>query len=296
MEREGLCRLCPRNCGVDRSRTLGRCDQPWLPRVAYAGPHHWEEPCISGTAGSGTVFFAGCGLGCVFCQNHAISRGGGGVAHTVEELADCFLRLQGQGVHNLNLVTASHFRPAVLAALGLARQKGLALPVVWNTGGYESLDAVEQLANEADIWLFDVKFYSPEVAGQLCGAPDYFARASAAAQRACALAGPPVLDGEGLLRRGVVLRLLVLPGYHKDAMDIVSWAAGALPPGGFLLSLMRQYTPPAGVDLPKSLGRRLSSYEYKAVLNHALALGVNAGYTQEKESATEDYVPPFILG
>ena len=286
------CTLCPRACQTNRSQQPGAfCHQTNQIKIARAAPHHWEEPCISGTRGSGTVFFSGCPLGCTFCQNQQISHGGLGRAVSGEELAALFLDLQSQGVHNLNLVTATHFAPGVLAALALAQSGGLRLPVVWNTGGYETPTTIEMLAPKVDIWLFDVKFHSSELSQRLASAPDYFTVASRAAWLAQRAAGPPQMDESGLMRRGLILRVLVLPGHAADAMALLDWAAQSLPQGGFLLSLMRQYTPQPGLEKP--LNRPLATYEYRKVADHALALGLTQGYTQQAGSAGQGYVPHF---
>lgn len=291
------CTLCPRRCGADRRITVGLCGGGAVPRVARCAPHHWEEPCISGTRGSGTVFFTGCALGCIFCQNHTISRAEcaatAGREMDTAALAEAFLTLQAQGVHNLNLVTASHWRPWISEALHRAREHGLALPVVWNSGGYETAEAMVQLATDVDIWLLDMKFYSPQLSDDLANAPNYFEYAAATALQACSLAGSPVYDGERLMQRGVILRLLILPGQRQDAKALLDWMAESLPPGGFVLSLMNQYTPPEHVALPGALGRRLASYEYNDVLEHAHALGLDTGYTQQRTSASAAYIPPF---
>ena len=290
------CTLCPRRCGVNRSRQPGRCGGGSRPTVARAALHPWEEPCLSGSRGSGTVFFAGCPLGCSFCQNGAISRAAPAVKVKETDgagLAEIFLSLQARGAHNINLVTATHYAPWVARAVPLARAKGLALPVVWNSGGYEVLDTLELLRPHVDVWLLDVKFHDSALSARLANAPDYFEHAAAAAAWACAAAGPPVLGDEGLLRRGVILRLLVLPGSHRDAIALLEWMAAALPPGGFLLSLMSQYTPPEGVALRPPMDRRVAAYEYRKVLDAAHRLGLELGYTQQRASASSTYIPPF---
>ncbi len=289
------CALCPRRCGANRRLAAGRCGARAEIRVAHAAPHLWEEPCISGVNGSGAVFFSGCPLGCVFCQNHAISRGGAGRVVTRQGLASLFLGLQAQGVHNLNLVTATPYLHDVRAALAKARAGGLALPVVWNTGGYETPQTVLALRGEADIWLFDLKFHAPVLSARLANAPDYFGVAARALALACAQTGPPVFGPNGLLQSGVVVRILVLPGHRGDAVRLLEHLAGTLPPGGFMLSLMRQYTPPNGAALPPPLHRRVSSYEYRAVVQAAQRLGLHSGYTQGKNSVGEGYVPPFEI-
>ncbi len=288
------CFLCPRHCGKPRDTARGFCGAGILPRVNLAAPHFNEEPAISGSRGSGTVFFTGCGLGCLFCQNHAISRGlAPGRELDEEGLARTFLQLQSQGVHNLNLVTATHHRPAVQSALHLARRRGLRLPAIWNTGGYENASAAECLAPDIQIHLADLKFFSPALSQKLAAAPDYFMRASAYLQAACRVCGPPRFDADGLLQSGVMVRLLVLPGQRADAGALLRWMAENLPQNGFLLSLMCQYTPPAGLALPKPLNRRLASFEYRQVQEEALALGFTNGWFQGRESATEAYLPPF---
>lgn len=296
---EAPCALCPRACGaLWEQGLLGCCHSGTLPRVVRAAPHFYEEPALSGTKGSGTVFFSGCGLGCVFCQNRAISQSGAtGREHDTASLAGVFLGLQAQGVHNLNLVTATHHRPAVLQALRLAKEQGLCLPVVWSTGGYEAPGAAAALAGEVDIHLADLKFRDPELSGALAGAPDYFSHASRYITEAVALTGQPRLDEDGLLQSGVVVRVLVLPGHSGDAIDILRWLAATLPKGGFLLSLMCQYTPPTapGPPLPGALGRRLSTYEYQKVADAAVELGLTQGWLQDRASATEAYLPSFQL-
>ncbi len=295
METGMACRLCPRQCGAVRALAPGRCGAGTQAKIARAAPHFWEEPCISGTKGSGTVFFSGCPLGCVFCQNHVISHGNFGREVSADQLAQVFLRLQWEGVHNLNLVTGTQYAPQIAAALDAAKQRGFALPVVWNTSGYETLETVAFLAKYVDVWLCDSKFFSPEVSRRMADAPDYFAVASAALRQMARLAGPPVLGLDGTLVSGLVVRLLVLPGQRQDAKEILRWVAENLPKEGFLLSLMRQYTPPEGLPLPAPLDRRLASFEYHDVVEMALALGLTGGYTQEQESAQQAYIPPFDL-
>lgn len=286
------CSLCPRLCGADRRTTPGLCFSGPQIRIARAAPHMWEEPCISGTRGSGAVFFSGCGLGCLFCQNLTISRGGG-QAVSVPKLANIFLRLQQQGVHNINLVTAAHYRPWVQAALRQARKNGLLLPVVYNTSGYETPQSIRALAPDISVWLTDFKFHGAALSAQLANAPNYFAIASTALQAMCATAGPPVFDSDGLLQKGVIVRLLVLPGHRQDAIHLLQWMAKNLPQNGFLLSLMNQYTPPEGTTLPSPLHRRTASYEYNAVADEAIRLGLTNGYMQQRTSAELFYTPSF---
>ena len=288
------CTLCPRACGADRTRTRGLCGGGAKIRVARAALHFWEEPCISGTRGSGTVFFSGCPLQCCYCQNFSISAQNFGKEISTRALADIFLRLQEQGAHNINLVTAEHYLPWVLEALDLAAP-GLTIPIVYNTGGYETPQALNALRDIVDVWLTDIKYVSSDLSSEYSGAPDYFEVASAAAQTMCQMAGPPVLDKDGLLQKGVIVRHLALPGALDDTKAVLDFMATRLPRGGFLTSLMSQYTPFYKAREHKALARRISTYEYRQAVNYAVELGLTQGYMQEKSSAKEEYTPAFDL-
>ena len=287
------CRLCPRACGADRITRTGFCASPALPRVARAALHRWEEPCISGTSGSGAIFFTGCSLGCVYCQNRKISRGGGtGLELSPEALRRLFFRLIEQGAHNINLVTPMHFTPGILEAIG----EGLPVPVVVNTGGYDSVDTVRRWAGHADIWLPDMKYALAAPAEKYSRAPDYPERAKEAIREMFRQVGPYRLDENGLLRSGVVIRHLVLPGNLENSFAVLEWIASAFRPGDVLVSLMGQFTPPSELeDLPPELKRRIKPIEYKAVLNRMIKLGLTDGYTQELSAATEEFLPDFDL-
>ena len=289
-----ICNLCPRRCGALRTETEGRGvgRLPEAPVVARAALHQWEEPPISGTRGSGTVFFSGCSLGCVFCQNDAISRGNFGAEVTVSRLAKIFLELQDQGAWNINLVSAAQYLPQVIEALDLAGKR-LTIPVVYNSGGYEKPESLRLLEGYVDIYLPDLKFYDPALAEGCAGAPDYFAVASAAIPEMFRQTGPLDQDQSGMLRRGVMVRHLVLPGQRKDSERLLRWLAGALPVGEIYLSLMSQYTPYRPMPV-KALDRRVATFEYKWVREVADRLGFS-GYGQERTSAKEEYTPPFDL-
>lgn len=291
------CALCPRLCRADRTKTLGRCGCGSSIKVARAALHHWEEPCISGTRGSGTVFFSGCTLGCCFCQNYPISHNGFGKEISPRELADIFLRLQNQGAHNLNLVTATQYLPSILEALDMAKGR-LAIPIVYNCGGYERLETVKALKDYVDIWLPDLKYQDSQLSSRYCQAPDYFYHASQAIPQMVAQAKAPVLDGQGVMQSGVILRHMVLPGCKEDSIRLLHWIKETLPPGQYYLSLLSQYTPfyqaVKGGSFPE-LGRRITTYEYEKVLNTAIDLGLTQGFMQEKSSAKEEYTPPFDL-
>lgn len=294
MEIPTHCTLCPRRCGANRTRAQGLCGGGSRVKIARAALHFWEEPCISGTRGSGTVFFSGCPLQCCYCQNHDISAGNFGREISNRRLAEIFLELQEQGAHNINLVTAGHYLPWVCEALDLARP-GLTIPVVYNTGGYETPGAVAALRGYVDIWLADIKYCSAALSAEYSNAPDYFDAARAAVKAMIAQAGPPVLDEQGLLRSGVILRHLALPGAGADTRAVLRFMAEELPPGSFLTSLMSQYTPFYKAKEHKALGRRISTYEYRKAVDYAVDLGLTRGFMQEKSSAKEEYTPAFDL-
>lgn len=286
------CELCPRRCGADRTRGRGRCGGGALPRVARAALHLWEEPCLVGEKGSGAVFFSGCPLGCVFCQNREISAGNFGEEVTVERLGQIFLELQAQGAANINLVTAGHDIPWVTAALdGVAGR--LKVPVVWNSGGYETPEAADAVAPYLGVFLPDLKFCSPELSARYCGAPDYFTVATQYILKMFSDRDWTKVYEKGILINGMIVRHLVMPGARRDSMAILDWLAEHIGPEHMLLSLMSQYTPMK--DPPeKELGRRVSSWEYGQVLDHAAELGFT-GYAQQRSSAKEEYTPPFDL-
>ena len=287
------CRLCPRACGVDRTAgKTGVCRVGAELRVARAALHLWEEPCLTGENGSGTVFFAGCGLGCVYCQNREISRGEAGATVTVERLSEIFLELQSSGAANINLVTGTQFLPSILSALDLAREGGLFLPVVWNSSGYETPGAVDALRGYADIFLPDLKYAKSETAREYSHAPDYPTVALAAIERMVKISGAPVFAPDGRLMRGTVIRLLLLPGHlleAKTALSRIFRVCG----NDAIYSLMRQYTPQPG--LPSPLDRKVSGREYSSFVDYAASLGIERGYTQEAEAAAESFIPAFDL-
>ncbi len=288
------CTLCPRRCGADRTRTAGFCGGGGAVKLARAALHFWEEPCVSGTRGSGAVFFSGCALQCCYCQNYPISAGNFGREITTRRLADIFLELQQQGAHNINLVTAGHYLPWVCEALDLARP-ALRVPVVWNTGGYETVESVRALQGYVDVWLTDLKYRSAALGAEYSGAPDYFDAAAPALGAMIAQTGAPVFDEKGLLKSGVIVRHLALPGALEDTRAVLRFLARELPRGSFLLSLMSQYTPFYKAREHKALSRRLSTYEYRRTVDCAVDLGLTEGFTQERSSAKEEYTPAFDL-
>ena len=286
------CKLCPRSCGVNRlSGKTGFCHAGVKARIARADLHHWEEPPISGKNGSGTVFFSGGNLQCCFCQNYEISEFCKGFELTDEELADTFLMLQDKGAHNINLVTAAPYIPQILAALDIAGDR-LNIPIVYNSGGYESLDTLELLRGKVDIFLPDLKYYSLSLSAEYSGAADYFERASRALIKMHELVGPPQFDENGMLKRGVIVRHLVLPGCRHDSAKIVGWLADNFTPQEILVSLMSQYVPMHKAAEIKALSRRTSTFEYERVCSLVEGCGFD-GYFQQRSSAEQKYVPEF---
>jgi len=291
-----ICRDCPRNCGAERParRPSGRCGSPFLPRISRAAPHCGEEPCISGSRGSGAVFFTGCSLGCRFCQNAEISvpAGGPGKILTVAQLRDLFLRLQDSGVHNLNLVTASHYVLPAARALELAR---LRIPVVWNSSGYEKPETLRRLEGLVQIYLPDFKFADRHLAEACANAPDYPEIAKEAIREMFRQTGPYQLRPDGLLQSGVLIRYLVLPGYPENAKSVIDWIARAFSPGTVLFSLMSQFTPmPRAAAIPH-LSQKVGMREYRRLEAYARDCGLSEGYFQDPSSATEQMIPKFDL-
>lgn len=294
-EQETACRLCPRSCGVNRrSGIRGRCGMTERVKVARAALHMWEEPCISGERGSGTVFFSGCGLGCVYCQNQEIARGLAGREVTVGELADIFLRLQDKGAANINLVTAGHFLGQVIEALEAAKSRGLQIPVVYNSGGYERAEAIRQLEGLADIYLPDMKYRSGELSKRYSDAEDYFEAASEALREMVRQTGAAVFDGDGMMRRGVIVRHLLLPGCLEDSKQVIRYLYETYG-DRIYISIMNQYTPLPHVAAWPELNRRVTEAEYDELVDYAIGLGVENGFIQEGDTASESFIPPFDL-
>ena len=262
-------------------------------RIARASLHQWEEPCLSGTRGSGTVFFSGCPLHCVYCQNYRIAAGDRGVPVTVTELRDIFLKLQAMGAHNINLVTPTHFVPSIAEALEQAKTAGLTLPIVYNTSSYETIDTLARMDGLVDIYLPDLKYYAPSLAEQYSSAPDYFSTASAAIAEMYRQVGDPVFQADGMLQSGVLVRHLLLPGQVRDSKRVVRYLWKTYRDHIFL-SLMCQYTPlPHVAASYPELARRVTQEEYDELVDYAVDLGITQAYTQEMESASESFIPDF---
>ena len=281
------CNLCPRMCEVDREIRTGFCGLGSEMLIARIQPHLWEEPPVSGTRGTGAVFFSGCTLRCAYCQNGEISHHPWGRRFTPEELADSLKKLEDAGMQSISFITGTPFVPQILAALERYRP---ALPLVWNTSGYERVETLKMLEGAIDVYLPDLKHYSRRM-GALCAkAPDYFETASAAIQEMCRQTGLPQYDGEGIMTRGTLVRHLILPSLTGESMKLLTWVRDTLP-AGTPVSLMRQYIPYNGVDIP-GLDRKVTEKEYRRVRDHMLSLGL-PGYLQEPASADPDFVPAF---
>ena len=287
------CLMCPRGCLVDRElgeRGFCRATNEYV--IGSADLHFWEEPCISGSRGSGAIFFSGCNLRCVFCQNRDISREVVGKAYSEQELIFKMLELQERGAHNINLVTATPYSIFVAKTLEKAK-KDLKIPVVYNCGGYESIESLRALDGLVDIYLPDFKYYDDTLAIKYSSAPNYSEIASRALVEMHRQVGKLTLDKEGMATHGLIVRHLVLPSHREDSKNALKHISSIVPAGDVTLSLMRQYTPDfAEPDAPKNLLRRLTSFEYEDVLNYAISLGFD-GFSQGKESAKKDFTPEF---
>lgn len=322
-----LCNICPRACGTERENKKGFCGMGTNPVVSRAFLHMWEEPCISGKRGSGAVFFSGCNLKCIFCQNHEISHGGRGKEITAGELASVFLSLRDKGAHNINLVTPNHFIPSIIEALEEARtgtimcgatgkseritgenggnaetaaewtghglRPGLDIPVVYNTNAYESLDSLKLLEGWADVYLPDLKYVSPELSKEYSGAANYFEHASKAILEMLRQAGSPVFDKDGMIKKGLIIRHLVLPGHTDDSIRVLEWIAGNLPKDTYV-SLMSQFVPCYHAVGHPVLDRHITRHEYEKVVGKFVKLGLN-GYVQERDSASGQFIPDFNI-
>ena len=289
---EQLCSDCPRNCHARRGETSGGgvCVSPLLPRVIRATPHYGEEPCISGTRGAGTIFFSGCNLRCVFCQNREISRKSVGKTLSVSELRTLMQRLRDQGVHNIELVTPTHFTRVIAEALeGL----NLGIPVVWNSSGYESVETLRLLDGLVQVYMPDLKYLSAETAGRYSAAADYPEAATAAIDEMVRQRGAYRLDGNGMLQSGVLIRHLILPGHISESMDVIDYVADTFPPGTVLFSLMSQYTPMPGLERFPELRRTVSAEENENLIHDLQARRLQDGFWQEISSVGEESIPVF---
>ncbi len=285
------CNICPRKCGIDRESAVGVCSSGTKARISRVSRHRYEEPAICSEGGAGTVFFSGCNLRCVFCQNSIINRKSVGKEFDANELAELFLTVARSGVSSLDLVTPTHFTPTIASALSMVKDK-LGIPVVWNSGGYESPESLQLLRGLVDIYLPDFKYYSPDLAAKYSRAPDYRERAEEALTFMYDMLGAAEFDSAGMMKKGILIRHLVLPGCRNDSISVLHRIAEILPVKDIRLSLMSQYTPDFYTGDDKNLRRRLTSFEYESVRAEALALGFE-GYMQAPSSASAKYTPEF---
>ena len=287
------CQLCPRMCRVDRVNKFGFCRAGENLRVALVSLHRWEEPCLVGERGAGTIFFTHCNLKCVYCQNFYVSHKGYGAEISVERLAEIFLEQQARGAANVELVTPTHYTEKICAAIDLARANGLTLPIVWNSNGYEKISTLELLRGRVDIFLPDVKYFSDDAAETFSAAPNYFSVATAAVKKMFELVGPAQIVN-GQMIRGLIVRHLVLPNFRRDAMKIVDWLYKTFGDEIFI-SLMNQYTPLFRAAEYKKISRALTTFEYQSVVDHAAELGVKNCFIQVGKTADKKFVPDFNL-
>ena len=293
------CNLCPRKCGADRTNGVGYCGSGSKVKIARAALHYMEEPCISGKNGSGTIFFSGCNLKCCFCQNYQLSHECFGKEISVDRLKNIFLELKEKGANNINLVTGTMYVPFIIKALDNLKYK-LNIPIVYNCGGYESIETLKMLEGYVDIYLQDIKYYSDELSIKYSGADKYFKNASKAVAEMIRQTGSPVFyeresEPDKLLKSGVIIRHLVLPGGRKDSMKILKWISENLGRESYLISIMSQYTPFYKSKDFKEINRIVTSFEYDSVVEEALRLGIDNGYMQNRGSARREYTPDFDL-
>jgi putative pyruvate formate lyase activating enzyme len=287
------CILCPRECHVDRTAgKKGYCRETDELVVARAALHMWEEPCISGEEGSGAVFFSGCAMGCVYCQNHNIAKGLAGKKITIERLADIFLELQEKGANNINLVTPSHYVPQIVDAIIMAKDGGLKLPIVYNCSGYEKVEILKLLDGYVDIYLPDFKYMDPEPAYRYSGCRNYFEYASEAVKEMVRQVGEPAFDERGIMRKGVIVRHLTLPGYLKDSKNIIRYLYETFG-DTIYISIMNQYTPMQHLKDYPEINRKITEKEYDELVDYAIDLGVENGFIQEGGTASESFIPEF---
>lgn len=286
------CNICPRKCNIDRTIYKGYCGMDDTLVVARAALHMWEEECISGKEGSGAVFFAGCNLRCVFCQNRNISKNGAGKTITVDRLADIFCELQKKGANNINLVTPTHYTKQIMAALDIAKDKGLNIPVVYNCGGYESVDTIKELKGYVDIFLPDFKYVDKNISKKYSNCEDYFDVAKKGLAAMYEIVGNPQFDERGMMKKGVIVRHLMLPGHVKDSKSVLKYLHETYG-NNIYISIMSQYTPLVDKDKYKEIARKLYPAEYKRLVDYAIDIGIVNGFVQEGDVADESFIPEF---
>jgi len=286
------CKICPRNCGINRYETTGFCGATDKIKIARASLHMWEEPCISGENGSGTIFFSYCNLKCIYCQNYDISTKNHGQEITIQRLSEIMLELQNKKANNINLVTPTQYVPQIIEAIKLAREKGLNIPIVYNTSGYEKKETIKLLDGYIDIYLTDMKYYDDKYAIEYSKAKDYFKYVSNALNEMYNQIGNPVFDKNGIMKKGIIVRHLILPELVEDSKSVVNYLYQTYKDNIFI-SIMNQYTPLKNVKCHKTLNRTITSQEYEEVINFAINLGIENAFIQEGETQKESFIPSF---
>ena len=286
------CKLCARECGIDRTKYTGYCGASDKIKIALVNLHKFEEPCLIGENGAGTIFFSHCNLRCVFCQNYQISQLGFGLEVTIERLADIFIEQQKRGAANIELVTPTHFVPQIIHALEIAKSHGLTLPIVYNTNSYESAETIDMLNGYVDVFLPDLKYFDDSIAIEYSNAPNYFNIAVSNIKKMIDLTGKVIFNDKGQLIRGVLVRHLVLPNHRHDSFKIVDYLHQTFG-NDIYISLMNQYTPLYLASNYKKISRHLTTFEYNSVINHALDIGISNAFMQIGKTASVDFVPIF---
>ena len=286
------CKLCERNCTINRYEKLGYCNSSEKVKVARASLHYFEEPCISGTKGSGAVFFSHCNLKCVYCQNYQISTLDNGKEITIKRLSDIFIELQEKGALNINLVTPTHYVPQIIEAIKGAKEKGLNIPIVYNTNSYENVETIKLLKDYIDIYLPDFKYYDDSLAKKYSKAPNYFEVARKAIDQMVKQTKEIIFDENGIMKKGIIIRHLILPGYIEDSKKIIKYIYNNYKDKVYI-SIMNQYTPLDNVKDYKEINRKVTNEEYEEVINYAIDLGVINGFIQEGDTAKESFIPIF---
>ncbi len=289
------CTLCPRNCGVNRFEgILGYCKAGKNVKIAKVSLHHWEEPCISGNNGSGTIFFSNCNLKCVFCQNHDISASNFGEEVSIKRLSEIFLEQQERGAHNINLVTPTHYVPQIIEALDLAKVKGLNIPILFNTNGYENINTLKLLRGYIDVYLPDIKYFNDKYAEKYSNAKDYFAHASKAVEEMVSQVGKTQFNTEGLIEKGVIVRHLMLPGFLFDSKKIIDYLYKTFN-NSIYISLMNQYTPMFNACNFPEINKPLNLKHYDSMIDYCLSLGITNAFIQDIGTSSESFIPEFDL-
>ena len=286
------CNLCERKCNINRYEKIGVCGANNKLKVARAALHFWEEPCISGDSGSGTIFFSNCNLKCLYCQNKKISTGGYGKYITIDRFSNICIELQEQGANNINLVTPTHYVPSIIKGIKKARKKGLILPIVYNTSSYESIDTLKKLNKIVDIYLPDLKYKNDELAKNYSNIKNYFEIATRNIDEMYNQVGSPIFNEEGLILKGVIVRVLLLPGHIEDAKEIIKYLYDKYQ-NNIYISIMNQYTPINKIEKYLNLNRKVTDEEYNELIDYACDLGITNAFIQEGETSEESFIPDF---